>query len=199
MAISETPATIKVVSTAMDGLIIIDDRGIARLADSRIRVVGIVMEQMKGYTPQQIQEAYPHISMAKIHAALAYYYEHQAELDAKIEREARVAEELRKAAGGVARREAIAGGRQAPLSVALYMDEQVEGAITRGLQARGVDVLTAQEDGMDDTPDPALLDRAGELGRLMLTRDVDFLIEAARRQRSGETFVGVVYAHLLKG
>ena len=78
------------------------------------------------------------------------------------------------------------------------MDEQVESAITRGLQARGVDVLTAQEDGMDETPDPALLDRAGELGRLMVTRDVDFLIEAARRQRSGEMFVGVVYAHLLK-
>src|SRR5918997_674043 len=99
MAISETTAKIKVVSTAMDGLIIIDDRGIARAAGSRSRVVAVVMDQMNGLTPQQIHEAYPHLSMAQIHAALAYYYEHQAELDAKIERDAREAEEMRKAAG----------------------------------------------------------------------------------------------------
>jgi len=31
--------------------------------------------------------------------------------------------------------------------IALYMDENVEGQIVRGLQARGIDVLTAEEDG----------------------------------------------------
>jgi hypothetical protein len=30
---------------------------------------------------------HPHLSMAQIHGALAYYYEHQAELDAKIVRD----------------------------------------------------------------------------------------------------------------
>ena len=29
---------------------------------------------------------YPHLSLAQIHAALAYYYEHQGELDADIQR-----------------------------------------------------------------------------------------------------------------
>jgi hypothetical protein len=33
--------------------------------------------------------------MAQIHAALAYYYEHQAELDAEIERQCREVEALR--------------------------------------------------------------------------------------------------------
>ena len=33
------------------------------------------------------------------------------------------------------------------LMVALYMDVHVKEAITRGLRRRGVDVLTAQEDG----------------------------------------------------
>lgn len=29
---------------------------------------------------------YPHLSLAQIHAALAYYYDHQTELDAEIQR-----------------------------------------------------------------------------------------------------------------
>jgi hypothetical protein len=35
------------------------------------------------------------------------------------------------------------------MAVALYMDHQVERAITSGLRLRGVDVLTAYEDGGD--------------------------------------------------
>ena len=46
--------------------------------------------------------------------------------------------------------------------------------------------------------DPVLLDRAGALGRLMFTRDRDFLAEATRRQHAAEHFTGVVYAHPAK-
>jgi predicted nuclease of predicted toxin-antitoxin system len=78
------------------------------------------------------------------------------------------------------------------------MDAHVPDPITRGLRARGVTVLTAQEDGSDRLPDPALLDRARALGYVLFTRDKDFLVEAARRQRAGETFAGIVYAHQLR-
>lgn len=78
------------------------------------------------------------------------------------------------------------------MSVALYMDENVHDAITRGLRRRGVDVLTAQEDGMRERPDPEVLDRATALGRVAVSEDADFLAEAARRQRIGESFGGVV-------
>jgi hypothetical protein len=84
------------------------------------------------------------------------------------------------------------------LTLALYMDVQVQHAITHGLRLRGVAVLTAQEDGTDRLSDPELLDRAMQLGRVLFTRDEDFLIEAARRQQAGESFAGVVYAHLLR-
>ena len=56
-------------------------------------------------------------------------------------------------------------------------------------------MLTAQSDGQDETPDPDLLDRAGTLGRVLMTHDDDFLVEAARRQAEGILFGGVVYAH----
>jgi predicted nuclease of predicted toxin-antitoxin system len=63
---------------------------------------------------------------------------------------------------------------------------------------RGVNVLTAQEDGAARLPDPELLDRATELDRVLFTQDDDLLREATRRQAAGESFAGIVYAHQLK-
>ena len=83
------------------------------------------------------------------------------------------------------------------MSVALYFDVHVRQAVTDGLRLREVDVLTAQEDGMATIDDPVLLDRAMALGRIIFTQDEDFLREAHRRQESGETFAGVIYAHQL--
>jgi hypothetical protein len=82
--------------------------------------------------------------------------------------------------------------------IRLYIDENVEGAITRGIRRRGIDVLTTQEDGRSGVDDPPLLDRAGDLGRVMFSRDDDMLREATKRQRLGESFVGVIYAHQLR-
>ncbi len=81
------------------------------------------------------------------------------------------------------------------MAVGLYMDHHVERAITNGLRLRGVDVLTAFEDGGDRLPDPALLDRATMLNRVLFTRDDDLLAEANHRQQHGIAFAGVVYAH----
>ena len=70
------------------------------------------------------------------------------------------------------------------MGLALYMDVHVPRAITRTLTAAGVDVITAQEDGCSQMPDPDLLDRAGSLNRVLFTRDEDLLAEATRRQRA---------------
>ncbi|SRR6266571_1116345 len=83
------------------------------------------------------------------------------------------------------------------MSVLLYSDVHVRRAVTEGLRLRGVDILTAQEDGAAEMDDPELLDRVMMLGRVIFTQDEDFLIEARRRQESGEPFAGVVYAHQL--
>jgi hypothetical protein len=78
------------------------------------------------------------------------------------------------------------------------MDHHVPRSITNGLRARGVDVLTAYEDQSHELEDSDLLDRATELKRVLFTRDDDFLIEAAQRQESGNSFYGVIYAHQLR-
>ncbi|CAN5899159.1 DUF5615 family PIN-like protein [soil metagenome] len=60
-----------------------------------------------------------------------------------------------------------------------------------------MDVITAGEDGAGELQDPVLLDRATELNRILFTQDDDFLTEATRRQKQGQTFTGVIYVHQL--
>jgi len=84
------------------------------------------------------------------------------------------------------------------MTLALYMDQHVPRAITIGLRLGGIDVITAHEDGASRLDDPELLDRAGELGRVLFTQDDDLLAEAARRQKAGVSFRGVIYAHQLR-
>jgi hypothetical protein len=74
------------------------------------------------------------------------------------------------------------------------MDVHVPRAVTRGLRQRGVDVLTAQEDGTARWKDSDLLDRAGNAGRVLFSQDADLLAEAAGRQRRKIPFSGVIYS-----
>lgn len=83
------------------------------------------------------------------------------------------------------------------MALTFYMDQHVPKAITTGLRVRGVDVVTAYEDGAAAFSDPELLDRATALGRVLFTQDDDLLVEAVRRQRQNVPFAGVIYAHPL--
>jgi Domain of unknown function (DUF5615) len=77
------------------------------------------------------------------------------------------------------------------------MDQHVPSAITAGLRQRGVDILTADEDGTAALDDDLLLDRATLLGRVLFSQDEDLLVIAHQRQQTGREFAGVVYAHQL--
>lgn len=59
-------------------------------------------------------------------------------------------------------------------------------------------MLTVQEDGRTGASDPAVLDRATELGRVLFSQDDDLLVEASRRQADGVSFCGVIYGHQLR-
>jgi uncharacterized protein (DUF433 family) len=70
--------------------------GKPRIDGHRIKVehVAICSERM-GMSPDEIVSAHPTISLAQVHAALAYYFEHKDEIDADIEEGRRFVEELR--------------------------------------------------------------------------------------------------------
>jgi uncharacterized protein (DUF433 family) len=74
-------------ATLAPSLIEIDDNGRARIVGSRIKVIHIGTEfGHLGMDADAIQEAHPHLPMAKIYAAISYYLEHKEEMDAEIER-----------------------------------------------------------------------------------------------------------------
>ncbi|HET6572255.1 MAG TPA: DUF433 domain-containing protein [Fimbriiglobus sp.] len=73
----------------------VDDRGVAKIVGTRSKVRHIVMDTMNGLSPEDIRVQYPHLSLAQIYAALAYYHDHKAEIDKEIEEGLRYADEMR--------------------------------------------------------------------------------------------------------
>ena len=54
----------------------------------RIRVAQIVMDYLAhGWSPDEMCRHHPHLTPAEAHAAMAYYYDHQPEIDAEVQAE----------------------------------------------------------------------------------------------------------------
>ena len=66
----------------------LDARGIAWIVGKNVKVLEIVQDHLAyGWSAETIQENHPHLSLAQVYAALAWYYDHQSEMDAEIERQ----------------------------------------------------------------------------------------------------------------
>jgi len=51
----------------------------------RIRVAMIVMDYLAyGWSPDEVRRQHPHLTLAEVHAAMGYYYDHQEEIDGEI-------------------------------------------------------------------------------------------------------------------
>jgi uncharacterized protein (DUF433 family) len=81
--------------TGAQSLIEPDEQGVAWVSGTKVKVIEVALDKLAhGSSPEEVHFQYPHLSLAQIHAALAYYYEHQAELDAEIQRRWQEANEL---------------------------------------------------------------------------------------------------------
>jgi uncharacterized protein (DUF433 family) len=60
-------------------------RGEPTIQGSSITVRTIVERTRLGDTPEQIIEAYPVLTLAQVHAALGYYYDHPGEIEGYIQ------------------------------------------------------------------------------------------------------------------
>ena len=79
------------------------------------------------------------------------------------------------------------------MPVTFYFDQNVSRVVANGLRRRGIDVVTAYEDGTHLWADAELLDRATQLGRILVTHDQDLLIEGAKRQQDATEFAGIIF------
>ena len=67
------------------------------IVGTRTKVMDIVIRyEHGGMTPDQIVDQFPHLTLAQIHDALSYYYEHKSELDEQYKKEQVLVNELRK-------------------------------------------------------------------------------------------------------
>jgi hypothetical protein len=79
------------------------------------------------------------------------------------------------------------------LALRLYADECVDARIVAGLRRRGIDVFTAGDAGLLGRPDEIQLDKARDLGRVILSGDQDFLHLTHRRAGEGIAFPGLIF------
>jgi len=78
----------------------VDDRAVAWIDQTNVKVIEVVLDKLAhGSSPEEMHFQYPHLSLSQIYAALAYYHDHQTEMDAQIERGAREYERLKSQAG----------------------------------------------------------------------------------------------------
>jgi uncharacterized protein (DUF433 family) len=67
----------------------------AYIAGTRVRVQDIyALSQRERQTPERIAEALPHLSVAQIHAALAYYFAHSDEIGQELREDEQLAADL---------------------------------------------------------------------------------------------------------
>ena len=65
----------------------VDDRGVAWIDGTTMKVIELASAKLAfGWGADELHRQFPHISMAQIHSALAYYYDHQQAIDREIER-----------------------------------------------------------------------------------------------------------------
>ena len=73
----------------------LEESGKARIDDTNVKVIEVVLDKLAHYSsPEEMHFQYPHLSLAQIYAALAYYYDHQSEFDTEIEKQLKEVESL---------------------------------------------------------------------------------------------------------
>jgi len=70
--------------------------GRLRIEGTRITVNQIVVLYKQGYNPEEIADQYPHLTLAQVYAALAYYHANREEIEGDLAAEKLEAERLEK-------------------------------------------------------------------------------------------------------
>lgn len=79
--------------------IVLNERGVPMIAGTTTKVVEVVLDQLaEGWSAQEIHEQYPYLTLAQIHSALGYYWDHQEEIDQEIARQLEYVDAMQQAA-----------------------------------------------------------------------------------------------------
>lgn len=78
--------------------IVLNETKIPIIAGTNMKVIELVLDRSAyGWSPEELQFQHPYLTLGQIHSALAYYWDHQEELDHDIEQRLRQIEKAQKA------------------------------------------------------------------------------------------------------
>jgi uncharacterized protein (DUF433 family) len=79
--------------------VVLDEQGTPIIAGTTMKVKELVAERLAwGWSPEELLINHPYLTLGQIFSALAYYADHQAEIDQAIKEDVRYMDELRRKA-----------------------------------------------------------------------------------------------------
>jgi uncharacterized protein (DUF433 family) len=77
--------------------VVLNDGRVPEIAGTTMKVVELVTaQQAYGWSPEELAYQFPFLTLGQIHSALAYYWDHQDELDADIARRLELVDDLQR-------------------------------------------------------------------------------------------------------
>jgi uncharacterized protein (DUF433 family) len=78
----------------------IAESGTPFITGSTMKLVELITSvRAYGWSPEQLKDNYPHLSMSQIYSAMAYYWDHKPEVDAEVNRLDQWSAQMRQASG----------------------------------------------------------------------------------------------------
>lgn len=78
--------------------VVLDERQVPIIAGTTMKVIELVLGgRAYGWSPEELHFQHPYLTLGQIHSALAYYWDHQEELDRDIKQRLDLVERMRKA------------------------------------------------------------------------------------------------------
>lgn len=76
--------------------IVLNEAGAPFIAGTTTKVIELVLDyKAYGWSPEELHFQHPYLTLGQVHSALAYYWDHQQELDQDIERRIKEVEKIR--------------------------------------------------------------------------------------------------------
>lgn len=77
--------------------VILNEAKVPIIAGTNMKVVELVLGKIAyGWSPEELHFQHPYLTLGQIHSALAYYWDHQDELDQDIERRLEFVDEVQR-------------------------------------------------------------------------------------------------------
>lgn len=80
--------------------IVVDEQGVPWIEGANTKVVELIAEvKAYGWSPEELAHQHPHLTLAQVHSALAYYWDHREEVERDLARRDELAVQIERETG----------------------------------------------------------------------------------------------------